>query len=72
MTLIDLKGHLLTRRANLQAELLERRKTVILVEADLVRARREADTTHGALQATEHALADVEALTPAATPAPGK
>ena len=79
MTLPDLKGHLIARHANLAAQLLEKRKTVILAEAEVIRARREADTVHGALQATEQALADVEtalqaagkALAPAA-PGAGK
>ncbi len=60
MTIADLKGQLLARQATFQAELQARRQTVVLIEADLLKARREADTTHGALQATQSALADVE------------
>lgn len=62
MNLIDLKGHLFARRGNLTTELREKRQTVVLLEADLIRARREADTVSGALQATERDLADVEAV----------
>ncbi|MBI5692592.1 MAG: hypothetical protein HZC55_21125 [Verrucomicrobia bacterium] len=60
MTLADLKGHLIARQANLAAELRQKRQTVVLIEADLLRARREADTLSGALQATEQVLGDVE------------
>lgn len=60
MTLTDLKGQLLARRANLEAQCMDRRKTVLCIEADLIRARREADMTEGALQANELALADAE------------
>jgi NAD(P)-dependent dehydrogenase (short-subunit alcohol dehydrogenase family) len=66
MTLTDLKGTLLARKANLATELLQKRQTVTLIEADLLRARREADTVSGALQATERDLGDVDAAVHAA------
>ena len=77
MTLIDLKGQLIARQGNLAAELRQKRQVVILIEADLVRARREEATVNGALQGTEQALADVaaaigDAAKPAGlSPAPG-
>lgn len=68
MTLVDLKGHLMARAANLGAQLQEARKTVAILEADLAKARREADTALGALRATEQVLADMDAavISPAA------
>jgi hypothetical protein len=60
MTLTDLKGHLLTRRANLQGQLAERRKTVLCIQDDLIHARREADMIEGALAAIAQDLTDVE------------
>lgn len=60
MTLIDVKGHLVARLGNYRADLREKQQTVILIEADLVRARREAAIVGGAVQATEQALSDVE------------
>ncbi len=73
MRINEIKGHLIASRGNLQTELQERRKTVVMIEADLVRARREADVTFGALKATEQALAAVDsalATPPAADRAP--
>jgi len=67
MTLTDLKGQLLARRSNLEAQCMDRRKTVLCIEADLIRARREADITEGALQATALDLADVERALQAAS-----
>lgn len=67
-SLTHLKGTLLARQGNLAAELRTKRQTVVLIEADLVRARREADTMAGEVQATEQALADIgAALQPAGT-----
>ena len=56
----DLKGHLITRRANLAADHKHKREAVILMEAELIRARRESDVVFGALQATDQALSDLE------------
>jgi hypothetical protein len=69
MTAIDLKGQLIVRRANLSAELKQRRQTVVLIEADLIRARREADVTDGALQMLDEQMAELAKLPePSASP----
>ena len=60
MTITDVKGTFLARQGNLAAELRQKRQAVILIEADLVRARREEAVVFGALQATEQGLAEVE------------
>jgi hypothetical protein len=69
MTITDLKGFLLVRQGNFTEQLKEQRQTVALMEADLLKARSLADTTFGALQATERDLADLEKVIAAATPA---
>lgn len=61
----DLRGTLMTRRTNLAALHKKQVDTVTLLEAELVRARRAADTTSGAVQAIDQALQD---LAPATTP----
>lgn len=70
MNLADYKGALLARRENLRAQLQEKRKTVLFVEADLIRARREADQVDGALQATELDIAKLDEIAAAAAAKP--
>ena len=61
MTLTDLKQRLEQRLSVLESDLHERRKTVVLLESDCGKARREADVTDGAVQATKAALAELDA-----------
>lgn len=69
MKIEDLKGLAVVRLANLEAALREQRKTVVLIEADLIKARREAAMTDGAVQATQQAIADLDAAAAAGKPA---
>ena len=69
MNLVDLKGQLLTRHANLTTTLAETRRQLLLAEGQAKAAQSAVDTTHGALQATAHALAAVESAMKAPPPA---
>lgn len=60
MDATDLKGRLGVRLTNLTARLREARQRETLIEADLVRARREAAVLAGAVDATQEALSDLE------------
>lgn len=68
----DLKGRLGVRLANLSHRLREARQRETLIEADLVRARREAASLAGAVDATQEALNDLETAmhAPGTPPAP--
>lgn len=68
MKLTELKAHLCARRATLERDLQQRQQAVVLIEADLIKARRDADLTHGSLLTTDHDLAAVEATLQAASP----
>lgn len=62
--LVDAKGQLLVRRSNLQRELVDWKKKVLTIEADLITARRAADITDGAIQSTDAAISLIGSMLP--------
>jgi hypothetical protein len=59
-SLTDLKGTLVVRQANLLKEAREKHQRVVLIEADLLKARREAAEVSGALEELALAIAAVD------------
>ncbi len=59
MNTTDFQGVLVARLANLRAKQAQGREQLLMMEANVVTARRVVDETTGEIRATEQALADL-------------